>query len=49
MGIPITFSAGGPPVLRPAPEPGQDNALVYGEWLGYGADGVARLRADGII
>ena len=49
MGVPITFSAGGPPALRPAPEPGQDNALVYGEWLGYGADRVARLRAGGII
>ena len=49
MGVPITFSDAGAPALRPAPDPGQDNALVYGEWLGYGADGVARLRADGII
>jgi crotonobetainyl-CoA:carnitine CoA-transferase CaiB-like acyl-CoA transferase len=49
MGVPITFSDAGAPALRPAPDAGQDNALVYGEWLGYGADGVARLRADGII
>lgn len=49
MGVPITFSDAGAPALRPAPDPGQDNALVYGEWLGYGAGGVARLRADGII
>ena len=28
---------------------GQDNALVYGEWLGYGSARVERLEADGII
>ena len=49
MGVPITFSDGGAATLRPAPSPGQDNMLVYGEWLGYGADGVARLHADGVI
>ena len=49
MGVPITFSGGGPAPSRPAPSIGQDNALVYGEWLGYGASGVERLRADGII
>jgi crotonobetainyl-CoA:carnitine CoA-transferase CaiB-like acyl-CoA transferase len=48
-GVPISFSDGGPVAMRPAPEPGQDNDLVYGEWLGYGAAGVARLRADGVI
>ena len=35
--------------MRPAPQPGQDNDLVYGEWLGYGSDGVDRLRADRVI
>ena len=49
MGVPITFSDGGGAALRPAPAHGQDNLLVYGEWLGYGADGVAQLRADGLI
>jgi crotonobetainyl-CoA:carnitine CoA-transferase CaiB-like acyl-CoA transferase len=49
MGVPISFSESGMAVMRPAPEPGQDNALVYGEWLGYGADRVARMRSDGLI
>ena len=49
MGVPITFSNAPVESLRAAPGVGQDNALVYGEWLGYGADGVARLRAAGII
>jgi CoA:oxalate CoA-transferase len=49
MGIPITFSAAGAGDLRAAPCIGQDNALVYGEWLGYGSDGVARMHAAGII
>jgi crotonobetainyl-CoA:carnitine CoA-transferase CaiB-like acyl-CoA transferase len=49
MGVPITFSEGGTVDLRSAPSPGQDNDLVYGEWLGYGADGVARMRAGGLI
>jgi hypothetical protein len=34
---------------RPAPSVGQDNALVYGEWLGYGDAGLQRLRAAGNI
>jgi crotonobetainyl-CoA:carnitine CoA-transferase CaiB-like acyl-CoA transferase len=49
MGVPISFSDGDPATMRPAPEPGQDNDLVYGEWLGYGGAGVARMRADGLI
>ena len=49
MGIPITFSETPATCLRPAPAVGQDNALVYGEWLGYGPARVEQLRADGII
>ena len=49
VGVPITFSNGGTRDMRPAPSVGQDNALVYGEWLGYGSDGIGRLRAAGII
>jgi crotonobetainyl-CoA:carnitine CoA-transferase CaiB-like acyl-CoA transferase len=49
MGVPITFSDAPAPRLRPAPSVGQDNALVYGEWLGYGPAGVEKLQADGII
>jgi crotonobetainyl-CoA:carnitine CoA-transferase CaiB-like acyl-CoA transferase len=49
MGIPITFSDAREGRMRPAPSVGQDNALVYGEWLGYGRSGVEQLRASGII
>lgn len=49
VGVPITFSQSGQAVMRPAPSPGDDNERVYGDWLGYGADGVARLRAAGLI
>jgi crotonobetainyl-CoA:carnitine CoA-transferase CaiB-like acyl-CoA transferase len=49
MGVPISFSDDGRPAMRPAPAPGQDNDLVYGEWLGYGEDVVDRLRATGVI
>jgi crotonobetainyl-CoA:carnitine CoA-transferase CaiB-like acyl-CoA transferase len=49
MGLPITFSETSATPLRPAPSVGQDNGLVYGEWLGYGPAGVEQLRADGII
>jgi crotonobetainyl-CoA:carnitine CoA-transferase CaiB-like acyl-CoA transferase len=49
MGVPITFSDARQPPLRAAPSIGQDNALVYGEWLGYGSARVEKLHADGII
>ena len=49
VGVPITFSDAPQACLRPAPSVGQDNALVYGEWLGYGAAGLERLRAAGVI
>ena len=49
MGIPITFSDAGTANLRPAPPVGQDNALVYGDWLGYGPAGVEQLQAAGTI
>jgi len=48
-GIPITFSDASAGCVRPAPSVGQDNALVYGDWLGYGAAGVEQLQAAGII
>lgn len=48
-GVPIGFSASGTAVGRPAPTLGQDNALVYGSWLGYDDARIARLRADGNI
>jgi crotonobetainyl-CoA:carnitine CoA-transferase CaiB-like acyl-CoA transferase len=49
MGVPITFSDASVGFQRPAPCVGQDNALVYGDWLGYGASGVEKLHAAGII
>lgn len=49
MGLPITFSDARRGCLRPAPSVGQDNALVYGEWLGYGPAGVEKLQAAGVI
>jgi crotonobetainyl-CoA:carnitine CoA-transferase CaiB-like acyl-CoA transferase len=49
MGVPVTFSDAPAPCLRPAPSVGQDNALVYGEWLGYGQARVDALRAAGVI
>ena len=49
MGVPITFSDAPAVSLRPAPSVGQDNALVYGEWLGYDHAAIEKLRTDGII
>ncbi len=49
IGLPIRFSAGNPGAVRPAPEVGQDNLLVYGDWLGYGQAEVRRLSDAGII
>jgi crotonobetainyl-CoA:carnitine CoA-transferase CaiB-like acyl-CoA transferase len=48
-GIPIRFSEAPAVPVRAAPGVGEDNGLVYGDWLGYGADGVEQLRAAGII
>jgi crotonobetainyl-CoA:carnitine CoA-transferase CaiB-like acyl-CoA transferase len=48
-GLPIRFAGIPAPPLRPAPAVGQDNALVYGSWLGYSADTIERLRAAGNI
>jgi crotonobetainyl-CoA:carnitine CoA-transferase CaiB-like acyl-CoA transferase len=48
-GVPIRFSRSAPGAVRPAPALGQDNALVYGNWLGYSSDAIERLRAAGNI
>jgi crotonobetainyl-CoA:carnitine CoA-transferase CaiB-like acyl-CoA transferase len=48
-GLPIRFAGAAPGAPRPAPAVGQDNALVYGDWLGYSADAIERLRAAGNI
>ena len=33
----------------PSPGLGEHNAVIYGEWLGLGAKGVAALQRDGVI
>jgi len=48
-GVPIRFSGAATSAPRAAPAIGQDNALVYGEWLGYGAAELERLRVAKII
>lgn len=49
MGVPITFSGAAAIPLRPAPCVGQDNDLVYGNWLGYSQPAMEKLRVDGVI
>jgi CoA:oxalate CoA-transferase len=49
MGVPITFSQSPATPLRPAPCVGQDNDLVYREWLGYGPAMIEKMRVDGVI
>jgi crotonobetainyl-CoA:carnitine CoA-transferase CaiB-like acyl-CoA transferase len=48
-GVPIRFVGTPTAAARPAPAVGQDNALVYGQWLGYSAEAIARLHAAGNI
>jgi crotonobetainyl-CoA:carnitine CoA-transferase CaiB-like acyl-CoA transferase len=48
-GVPIRFSGSPAGTVRPTPAVGQDNALVYGSWLGYSADRLEQLRAAGNI
>ena len=49
MGVPIRFSDASVGAERPAPTVGQDNRLVYGDWLQYGEARVEALRAAGVI
>jgi crotonobetainyl-CoA:carnitine CoA-transferase CaiB-like acyl-CoA transferase len=49
MGVPIRFSDASVGFERPAPALGQDNALVYGDWLEYGDARVEALHAAGVI
>jgi CoA:oxalate CoA-transferase len=48
-GMPFRLSSLEPRVARAAPALGQDNALVYGQWLGYDSSNLERLRASGTI
>jgi len=49
MGVPIRFSDASVGSDRPAPAVGQDNGLVYGDWLEYGEARVYALHAAGVI
>jgi len=49
MGLPIRFSGATAGFDQPPPELGEHNQRVYGEILGYDANRIAELRAQGII
>ncbi|HKU42923.1 MAG TPA: CoA transferase [Polyangiales bacterium] len=49
MGLPIKFSEAHAGFDRPAPELGEHNQLVYGEWLGYSAERLRELAELGVI
>lgn len=46
---PILFEDYGRPTPRPSGELGQDNAEVYGDWLGVGSDELESLRSEGVV
>ncbi|MDE2006973.1 MAG: CoA transferase [Rhodospirillales bacterium] len=48
-GSPLRLHGAGRVPTVPSPRVGQDNAAVYGEWLGLPPNEVAQLRADGAI
>jgi CoA:oxalate CoA-transferase len=49
MGLPIRFSEASASFDRPPPWPGEHNAFVYGELLGYAENERAALRDEGVI
>jgi CoA:oxalate CoA-transferase len=49
MGLPIRFSEASAGFDQPPPGLGEHNQKVYGEILGYDADRIAQLRAQGVI
>jgi CoA:oxalate CoA-transferase len=49
MGLPIRFSEATAGFDQPPPGLGEHNQRVYGEILGYDADRIAELRAQGVI
>lgn len=48
-GIPIKFSAASAGFDQPPPEIGEHNQEVYGQILGYSAEKIEELRAQGVI
>jgi crotonobetainyl-CoA:carnitine CoA-transferase CaiB-like acyl-CoA transferase len=47
--FPALFNGQRPPVAGPPPHIGADNAAVYGEWLGLGAEELELLAARGVV
>jgi crotonobetainyl-CoA:carnitine CoA-transferase CaiB-like acyl-CoA transferase len=48
-GLPIRFGSSDTPFDRPAPQVGQHNTEVYGEWLGLDDKALAELNGAGVI
>jgi len=48
-GMPFRLASVQPLAPRSAPSTGQDNDLVYGQWLGYDAAALERLHSTGTI
>ena len=48
-GMPFRLASVQPCVPRNAPGAGQDNELVYGQWLGYDSARLEKLRSSGTI
>ncbi|MFW5679253.1 MAG: CaiB/BaiF CoA transferase family protein [Pseudomonadota bacterium] len=48
VGQPVTLTRTPPEIRNPIREPGADNEAILGE-LGYDAEGIAALHADGVI
>ena len=49
MGLPILFSGAKAGFDEPPPGLGEHNERVYGDILGYDAQRIAELRAQGVI
>ena len=49
MGLPMRFSGAAAGYDQPAPDLGQHNSDVYGGLLGYSAERIAQLKAQGVI
>ena len=46
---PLRFGSAPLPDIEPSGETGRDNAEVYGQWLGLGAEALQDLARDGVI
>ena len=49
IGMPIHFSGATVGFDQPPPEIGEQNQVIYGDWLGYSPEQIAELRAQNVI